>query len=302
MEPLKKQNKIPPKTPETSWEPVAGWYDNMLSGEASGDTYQAKVILPNLVRILPAKKSEKSEGSAGSGGTGRKILDIACGQGFFSRAYAAAGAEVLGVDISSELIKLAREKQKEGQKAAAATAGAKKSSGGSPSQLPRFEIASASRISVAKPQSFDAAIIVLALQNIKEMSETIKEASRVLVGGGTLVVVLNHPCFRVLKGSAWGYDENSKTQYRRIDRYGNAFSVEVDMTPGAKLAAEKHHTISFHRPLQDYFKALSSAGFGVVCLEEWISHKQSQAGPRAKAEDLARKEFPMFMAIVCKKL
>ncbi|MEK7185515.1 MAG: class I SAM-dependent methyltransferase [Patescibacteria group bacterium] len=285
--PPKSLGSSPPKS--TSWEPVAGWYDNLLSGEASGDTYQAKVILPNLMRILPAKKSEKSEGSDGVSGVGRKILDIACGQGFFSHAYAAAGADVLGIDISSELIKRAREGLREV---------AQKNGGTNP----RFEVDSASRISAAKNQSFDAAIIVLALQNIKEMNETIKEASRALVKGGTFVIVLNHPCFRVLKGSAWGFDENSKTQYRRIDRYGSAFSVEVDMTPGAKSDATKSYTMSFHRPLQDYFKALSSAGFGVVGLEEWISHKQSQIGPRAKAEDTARKEFPMFMAMVCKKL
>lgn len=307
------------KSSQTSWEPVAGWYDNMLSGQDGQDTYQAKVILPNLMRILPAKKSGSSKGS---NEMGRKILDIACGQGFFSHAYAAAGAEVLGIDISSELIKRAREGRGVST-GAASTANVKNLPASAPPKSPRFEIDSASRISAAKNESFDAAIIILALQNIKEMPETIKEASRVLVTGGKLVIVLNHPCFRVLRGSAWGFDENSigvpselaksGIQYRRIDRYGNAFSVEVDMTPGtkpdtaagkfpAKFATHKSFTTSFHRPLQDYFKALSSAGFGVVGLEEWISHKQSQRGPRAAAEDTARKEFPMFMAIVGKKL
>jgi hypothetical protein len=32
-------------------------------------------------------------------------------------------------------------------------------------------------------------------------------------------------------------------------------------------------------------------------MEEWPSHKTSTSGPRAAAENTARKEIPMFMAI-----
>ncbi len=247
----------------TSWEPVAEWYDDLLSG---ADTYQAKVILPNLLRLLPPK--------------GKRIIDIACGQGFFSHAYAAAGASVLGVDISPELVKIARTR---------ATRGV------------RFEVAPASDLKPVPGNSFDGAMIVLALQNIKEMPETLREASRVLVAGGTLVLVLNHPCFRIPKASAWGYDEAAKVQYRRVERYGISFSVDIDMAPGARGSRTKTHTVSFHRPLQEYVKALAGAGFAVAGLEEWISHRRSEPGPRAKAEDAARKEFPLFLTIVARK-
>lgn len=253
---------------QTSWEPVAGWYDEMLAGN---DTYQAKVILPNLLRLVPPK--------------GKRIIDIACGQGFFSLAFAENGANVLGIDISKELIELARKH--------------------APANL-RFEVSSADKIVSAEDNNFDAALIVLALQNIKEMNGTLSEASRVLKNDGTLALVLNHPCFRIPKESAWGYDENKKVQYRRIDKYGRPFAVEIDMTPGVNQgvnqgASAKIYTKSFHRPLQDYFKALSASGFRVSGLEEWISHKQSSPGPRASAEDSARKEFPMFLAIVARK-
>jgi hypothetical protein len=56
-------------------------------------------------------------------------------------------------------------------------------------------------------------------------------------------------------------------------------------------------TYSFHRPLQEYIKVLGNAGFVVTHLEEWISHKISEPGPRADAENRARKEFPLFMCI-----
>ncbi len=250
----------------TTWEPVAAWYDDLLSGT---DTYQSQVILPNLLRLIQPK--------------GKTIIDIACGQGFFAKAFSDVGAElVVGADISPELITIARKNQ---------------------NKKLHFGVAAADKINLktAGDQTFDVASIVLAIQNIKEMSETFKEASRLLKPGGMFVMVLNHPCFRIPKASAWGFDEKTKTQYRRVDQYGLPFSVEVDMTPGKKAEGEKIRTLSFHRPLQEYFKALSSAGFSVVGLEEWISHKKSQPGPRAKAEDKARKEFPMFLTIIAEK-
>ena len=75
---------------DTSWNKVANWYDEHLGGE---DTYHLKVVLPNLLRVMDVRK-------------GDRILDLACGQGYFSRAFAGKGALVTGADISPELIKI----------------------------------------------------------------------------------------------------------------------------------------------------------------------------------------------------
>jgi ubiquinone/menaquinone biosynthesis C-methylase UbiE len=82
------------KKNNTSWGGVAKWYDSLLQMDG---TYQQEVILPNLLRLLDIKKGEK-------------VLDIACGQGFFTRAIAGKGSDVTGTDISPELIKFAKEK------------------------------------------------------------------------------------------------------------------------------------------------------------------------------------------------
>ena len=255
--------RIVSRVADTSWEGVAGWYDDLLKG---ADTYQEKVILPNLLRLIPPTG-------------GKRVIDIACGQGFFSRAYAAGGAEVLGVDLSPELIKLARAHESRGL---------------------HFAVSSASAIK-AGAGAFDAALLILALQNIKEMPETLAEAARILKPGGALAIVLNHPAFRIPSASSWGWDEATNVQYRRMDRYGTAFSIKIDMAPGAKAGVKKAYTTSFHRPLQDYVKALTKVGFSIAGLEEWISHRHSGPGPRAAAEDAARKEFPLFLAIVARK-
>ncbi len=71
------------------------------------------------------------------------------------------------------------------------------------------------------------------------------------------------------------------------------------MHPGQ---AKSESTISYHRSLQDYTKGLAKAGFSITRLEEWISHKKSQTGPRQEAEDTARKEIPLFLMLEVKKI
>lgn len=245
---------------DTSWGKVADWYGEHLQKD---DTYHSKVILPNLLRMLKVKKGER-------------VLDMACGEGFFAREFAKAGAIVTGADIAKELIAQAQAKGGE-----------------------TYFAAPANKLFFAKDGAYDAVVCVLALQNIEDLSGAFKEARRVLAKGGRFIFVLNHPAFRVLKRSSWGWDEASKTQYRRIDGYLSAAKVFVDMHPGASKATR---TISYHRSLQDFFKALGGAGFAVSRLEEWVSHRASGKGPRQAAEDTARKEIPLFAALEARAL
>ncbi|MCL5781858.1 MAG: methyltransferase domain-containing protein [Patescibacteria group bacterium] len=252
------------KNKNTSWGAVADWYDNVAEGDT--DSYQNKVIMPNILRLADIK-------------AGERVIDIACGQGMFSRAFAKLGASVIGTDISPELVSIA----------------SKKSAG---MDNVSFKVAKADDMNELSGDSFDKAFIILALQNMSDINTVIAECSRLLTGAGKLFLVINHPTFRVPKHSDWGYDEEKKTQYRREDRYMSDISVPIKMNPGDKNSEE---TITFHRPLQVYFKSLRRSGFVVTALEEWISHKKSQNGPRAKVEDEARKEFPLFMALVAEK-
>ena len=71
------------------------------------------------------------------------------------------------------------------------------------------------------------------------------------------------------------------------------------MHPGEEKSEQ---TFSYHRSLQDFFKALAKNGFVVSRLEEWISHKISERGPRQAAEDIARKEIPLFLMLEAKIL
>jgi ubiquinone/menaquinone biosynthesis C-methylase UbiE len=254
------------KKEKTSWNSVAKWYDTLLEGSA--DSYQEKVILPNILRIVAPKKS-------------MNILDIACGQGYFSRAFAEKGAVVAACDIAPELIEIARNT--------------------SPKSI-SFATTPADDLSFKDGNSVDTAVIVLAIQNIENIVGVFNEAYRTLKPGGKLVLVLNHPAFRIVGGSSWGWDAGPQRQYRRIDSYMSDSQHKIDMTPAKDRQIRKKFTISFHRPLQAYFKALNKAGFAVARLEEWISHKESQPGPRAEEENRMRKEIPLFICLEAVKL
>ncbi len=253
----------PPKKPKTtSWGAVAEWYDDYM--EVAEDSYQKQVILPNLTRVLAIRPGEK-------------VLDVACGQGFFTREWRALGAKVAGADISPELIAKARERAPEIV----------------------WHATPAHNLSFAGDGEYDAMTIVLAIQNIENIAEVFAEVRRVLSPKGRFVLVMNHPAFRVPKRSSWGFDEEAKVQYRRVDGYLSSEKVRIEMHPGRKNSPA---TISYQRSLQDIVKALAKSGFAVTKLEEWISHKKSGKGPRQKAEDTARKEIPLFMMLEAREV
>jgi ubiquinone/menaquinone biosynthesis C-methylase UbiE len=240
----------------TSWGKEASWYSDHLS---DSDTYHAKVVLPNILRLVAPKK-------------GLRVLEIGCGEGFFARALSAEGASVTACDISPELVAIGKEK------------------GGNVT----YYVSKAQDLSWINDAAFDVVLAVLTLQNMERIDAVMQEVRRVLAPGGQFIFVLNHPVVRIPKSSSWGYDEAQKVQYRRLDGYLSAKKTEIDMHPGKKSTSV---TYSFHRSLQEYMKILRTAGFCIVRLEEWISHRTSEKGPRAHAEDTARKEFPLFMMI-----
>jgi ubiquinone/menaquinone biosynthesis C-methylase UbiE len=246
---------------ETSWGKAAEWYDELLESEG---TYQKDLILPNILRLMNIEKTDV-------------VLDLACGQGFFSREFQKKAKKTIGADLSPEIIKIAE--------------------GKSPSV--EYHVAAADKLNFLENGSIDKIAIILAIQNMTEIVPVFSECRRVLRQIGRLFLVINHPAFRVPKASSWGWDAERQIQYRRVDSYISESKSAIQTHPGS---APEELTWSFHRPLQIYFKALAKHGFAVSRLEEWNSNKKSEPGPRQRAEDKARKEIPLFMAIEAVKI
>jgi ubiquinone/menaquinone biosynthesis C-methylase UbiE len=258
---------------KTSWGKVAHWYDDML--EKDQDTYQAQVVLPNLMRVLALKKGET-------------VVELGSGQGYFAREFAKAGARVIGVEIGEELVKIAKQRSKM-------------------ENIPVvYHVASADRARMIADCTADTVVMVLALQNMKQLNDVMQEARRITKPRGRIVIVMSHPAFRIPRQSHWGFDEESKTQFRRVDQYLSDAEIAIDMNPGftAKVGwqSKSRTTHTYHHSLQTYMKAFAKVGFAIARLEEWISHRESQKGPRQQAEDRARKEIPLFMCLELKRL
>ncbi|MBP9762235.1 class I SAM-dependent methyltransferase [Patescibacteria group bacterium] len=251
----------------SSWNKVANWYADHLSGSG---TYQETTIFPGALRLLQPKNNQR-------------YLDIACGEGSFLQLIRSRcpNAELYGLDAAPGLIGHAQTKFRTDKKI-------------------HLETADAQSFGHLVPaHSIHGATCLMAIQNIEQIEPVFKAAAQILVPGGALILVMNHPCFRAPQQSGWGFDEARKIQYRRMDRYLNAYAQPIIAHPGSAPAVK---TISYHRPLSTYVQALSATGFAVDSLEEWISDKKSDSGPRAKAENIARNEFPLFLAISAHKI
>lgn len=272
------QAAVAPAKKDTGWGRVAEWYHETVEDRAS---YQRDLIMPNLMRLIDIKP-------------GQKILDLGCGEGIFTRRFAKTGAEVTAIDISRELIEIAKR--------------ASVDEGEYYKFQPLFFVSDAATIPMVESSSQDVVVITLALQNMERATDVLRECSRVLKSGGQLFITLNHPAFRGIKRSDWSWSEKGDVQYRRVWRYMSESREKIDMTPstgsgrgpGAQGAGEQ--TISFNRPLQFYVKHIGKAGMAVVNMEEWVSNKNSLPGPRAAAENIARNEIPLFMCIIIKKM
>jgi ubiquinone/menaquinone biosynthesis C-methylase UbiE len=249
-----------PRAP--GWHGIAVWYDELV-GER-GSEYQQKVVIPRTLRLLDAKPGER-------------VLDVACGQGVLCRALAAAGVSAIGVDVAPALIEAAKRRDQSDRLAI------------------DYRIGDARRLGdVVASDTFDAALCVLAIQNIAPLSPLWEGCRRALKPGGKLVVVMMHPCFRIPRASHWGWDDGAGIQYRRIEQYLSSSQAQIQIHPGADPSQT---TPSYHRPLQAYVNTLGSAGLAIDRLEEWHSHKTSPEGPRKRALDKSRKEIPMFLAL-----
>lgn len=247
---------------ETGWGKVAAWYDEHLKDD---DTYHAQVVIPNLLRLVDLKKEES-------------LLELGCGQGYVLEKFLPLSKKITGVDIGKELIDIAKQKNKEIS----------------------YSVGSAEDPHILEGKTFDVIMIVLAIQNMKHLNLVVQNISRLLSPNGRVYLVLNHPAFRIPQHSTWMFSEDKKTQLRVSSIYMSEKEISIDMNPGS--TTDKKITPSFHRPLQVYSKAFAKHNFAVTKIEEWMSHKKSQPGPQADAENKARKEFPMFMCLELKRL
>jgi SAM-dependent methyltransferase len=244
----------------SSWESMHEWYHGQVGSE--GHYYHQQIILPNVLRLL---------------GKPRKVLDIGCGQGILARKLPKSTA-YLGIDLSSSLIENAKQLQ--------------------PAKKDHFAILDACQPFSLKEKAFSHSTLILSLQNMPHPRIVLQNAHDHLEEKGVLLIVLNHPCFRIPRQSGWIVDTSKKLQSRRTDCYMSPLEIPIQTHPSK--GDQSSASLSFHYPLSFYAQTLGDAGFVIETIEEWCSDKAS-TGANARMENRARKEFPLFLTLLARK-
>ncbi len=239
---------------------MAGWYDKLVGDE--GSDYHQNVIMPAALRMLRIQPGER-------------VLDLCCGQGVLARPMLDQGAgAVVGVDASPRLIESARQRISHPKV--------------------KFLISDVCTQSTWADGSFDAAACLMAVHDVPQIDKLFAHLAKALRTGGRAVIIFMHPCFRIPRQSHWGWDEEKKTQYRRMDRYGQPIDIPISTHPGR---GPQTQTLFHHRPLAAYLSAIGAAGLAVTGCEELYSHRRSQPGSRSRGEHRAAEEFPLFIGL-----
>ena len=189
---------------------------------------------------------------------GLRVLDLACGEGYWARVFAEVGADVVGIDFSEEMIRAAV---------------------GEEMRAPLgidYRVADAADLEMFGEGVFDLVYSFMALMDIPSYELAIGEAARVLRDGGRFVAIFLHPCFswaRTMDGEVvcdWErvvHDDGSKDfLYLKIDDYFQRHQYGMQWRD--EVYPEGFTTTQFHRTLSDYVNALGGSGLYVTRMEE----------------------------------
>ena len=173
---------------------------------------------------------------------GRRVCDLACGQGRVARHLADLGASVVGIDLSTKLLAIARRHEQ---------------------AVPRgieYRHADARSLDGVADSTFDGVVCHMALMDIPDLAPTLRSVARILRPGGWFVFSILHPCYHTARS---GEIESPEGTVRTIGRYFVEGYWRSDARPGppGKVGA-------YHRTLSTYVNALTDAGLTLERVSE----------------------------------
>lgn len=237
------------------YEEIAGWYDEAIrSGPlALFSDFAIRVVLDLVGEVR-----------------GRRVCDLACGQGILTRRLAELGAEVVGIDVSDGMLDLARCYDQEEPRGIMYMRG------------------DAQELGEVEAAAFDGVVCNLALMDIPDLEATLLTVARILRPGGWFVFSITHPCFPT-PSLGWTYRVD-EVLAREIPDYFTEGFWRRDNPEGVRGRVGSHH-----RTLSTYVGAVVQAG---LAIEHFVE-------PRAP-EDLVERvpgygEVPPFLAVGCVK-
>src|ERR1700738_1857358 len=236
-----------------SWDAAADDW----GAPADKSEHQNHFLMPRMLRLAGTV-------------AGRRVLDLGCGEGSYSRALAHRGAQVTGIDGSPRLIAIAR------QRAAAAGLNID------------HRCLNASALGGIAPCSFHRIVASMVFMNVEDYAGAIGEAHRVLAPEGMLCMSITHPCFSA-PVSDWVGGKGRHPQHFAVDRYFERIAWNDRIARTFRTA-----TLRRHRPLEDYIGGALQAGFVLEAFQEPMATDEDlKASPRF--ERMTRIPYFLFM-------
>ncbi len=215
------------------WDANAEFWDGRM-GE--GNAFHKTLIEPTQLRLLDVKP-------------GQRILDVACGNGQFSRKLASLGAFVTGIDFSTRMIEVARSKAGK--------------------NVEYLVVDATNKAALGKlPHDFDSMVCTMAMMDMQDIETLIAYSPKLLKKNGAFVFSILHPCFH--SGEHWIGHEQDDLEGKLRDRYFvkvSDYLVESTLT-GIAMVGQPKAQYYFHRPLSAIFRSFFRAGFVLDGFEE----------------------------------
>lgn len=167
----------------------------------------------------------------------QRVCAVACGSGREARFLARRGAIVTGVDISSNLLDIARQLDPD-----------------SPFPITWVQD-NAHDLGSLPDGAYDGVVCYMALMDIKHLDRSLRAITRILVPGGWFVFVITHPCF---KTPAYGevVDHVTGSVRRTVGKY-----FDEGAWDGPGWDTDHLPSRAYHRTLSTYVNAVVHAGF-----------------------------------------
>lgn len=230
------------------WDQNAAAWDDYM-GE--GGLLQRELIGPATERLLNVQ-------------AGQTVLDIACGNGAFSRRLADLGARVVACDFSAVFLERAKAR--------------------SVAQTDRIEYrlidaTDEAQLLALGERRFDAAVCTMGLMDMAVIDPLFAALGGLLKPGGHFVFSIMHPCFNngnPLLAEQIDTEQSIETSYAvKVVHY-----LTPRMAKGWGIVTQPVAQYYFYRPLHLLFGAAFKAGFVLDGLEE-PAFKQTHESKRA---------------------
>jgi len=198
---------------------------------------------------------------------GRRVLDAGCGPGIYAEELVRRGANVVAVDVTPEMIELARKRL------------------GTRARTLRADLEHP--LDFAGDAEFDVVLCALMLDYVEDWAPLFAEFFRVLVPGGTLVYSHGHPMsdYRLVRD--------------RCDPDAKYFEVEPFALEWSGFGEPHPLVRSFRRPLSAMLNPLIDAGFAVDRVLEPLPVEECRRVAPDEYEQLASE--PCFLCVRARK-